>query len=376
MKKYLTAGKPLSFSSRRLRRQRVQVVAIAQLASVNRHPLPGLAAQQLADRAAKRLAQQVPQGDVDAAERHDAGAALTGPGERGVQALPVRLDVSGVRARQQRREVAVDYLRRAGGKASHGADAGEAGVRFHLHDRQRLGLRSRPPAHVNPVGIRIAQRRRPHFSYAHGSRWSSPTALYEIRSLVGARRISSLLARPVAALRTIHHRAQGGFQSGRLERQRPVTARTVIDEEHAFEQVPAQQRDEWLTSTGSNALTREINAGHARQLDSYACILQFKLRRIDVANRRASRGTRGDLAYWMNAQGLENRLVHTREGRARINYSPTGLRRRKWLTLLGQNIGCGPRYLHRDLKKGAVTPQTFGTGLPIVLEEVAVMDGH
>ena len=96
----------------------------------------GGAAQQRVDRLPLGPAEEIPEGEVDAAEGHDGDAAAP-VGDRGcVELVPQALDVGGAVAgfvQQQFAQVAVDHLH-GGHTAAAIAVAADAGVGFDAHD--------------------------------------------------------------------------------------------------------------------------------------------------------------------------------------------------------------------------------------------------
>ena len=96
----------------------------------------GRAAQQRIHRLPLRRAQEIPQGQIDAAESHDRNAAPS-VGDRGcVQPIPQTLDIRGAGDRlvqQQLPQVAVDHLHRSPAAAAVPV-AVDAHVGLHAHD--------------------------------------------------------------------------------------------------------------------------------------------------------------------------------------------------------------------------------------------------
>ena len=96
----------------------------------------GGAAQQRVDRLPFGPAEEIPEGEVDAAEGHDGDAAASVRDRGCVQLVPEALDVGGAVAgfvQQQFAQVAVDH-RHGGHTAAATAVAADAGVGFDAHD--------------------------------------------------------------------------------------------------------------------------------------------------------------------------------------------------------------------------------------------------
>ena len=96
----------------------------------------GGASEERVDGLAFGAAEEVPQGEVDAAEGHDCDAAAAVGDGGGVELVPEALDVGGAVAafvEQQLAQVAVDDLD-AGNAAAAVAIAGDAGVGLDAHD--------------------------------------------------------------------------------------------------------------------------------------------------------------------------------------------------------------------------------------------------
>ena len=107
-----------------------------------------VAAQQRVHRLPLGPAEEVPQGNVDAAEGHDGDAAAS-VGDRGrVQLVPQALDIGGAVAallQQQLAQVPVDHLDR-GHTAAAITVAADAGVRLDAHDNLPEVGKRQPPS--------------------------------------------------------------------------------------------------------------------------------------------------------------------------------------------------------------------------------------
>ena len=116
-------------------------------------------AQQGGHRLACRLAAQVPQGEVDAADRHE-GQALAAVGQgRPVHRLPQALHVGGVGAGEQGPQLPLDDVGSGGAPGAHAVSHQAAGL-----DRHRQLSEGAAPVRRRAGGVRL---RGPHFRDSH-----------------------------------------------------------------------------------------------------------------------------------------------------------------------------------------------------------------
>src|SRR5688572_505079 len=116
--------------------------------SVNRDVVPALAAKQLIEGHTARLAENIPERDVDPAECHDADTAraelfMAAPD---IDLVPNLVDLRRVHADQQRLQYSSDDHLYQLAIARTGTDAGNAFIGFHLHQSRRPGVSHTGPA--------------------------------------------------------------------------------------------------------------------------------------------------------------------------------------------------------------------------------------
>ena len=115
----------------RLRGQLVERRAV-QAARVDRNARLGAAAEETVDGLPRRLAEQVPEGDVHRADGDHADSLAAERHRLAVHELPEELQVPRVGAQQERLQVEVDHLLRDAGREGGVADADEAVVAHDL----------------------------------------------------------------------------------------------------------------------------------------------------------------------------------------------------------------------------------------------------
>ena len=111
----------------RLGREFVERRAV-EAARVNRNPRLRAAAEQTIHRLLRGLAEQVPQRDVDRADRDHADALAAERHRLAIHVLPEKLDVPRIRADEQRLEIQIDDLLGDERRERGVADADEAVV--------------------------------------------------------------------------------------------------------------------------------------------------------------------------------------------------------------------------------------------------------
>ena len=145
----------------RLRGQLLERHAV-QAARIDRDARLGAAAQQAVDGLPGRLAEQVPERDVERADGDHADPLATEGHRLAVHELPEELQVPRVGPQQERLQVDVDHLLRDAGGEGCVADADEAVVAHDLHHQPAMegegahgGFRQREQVH----GVRAEVRR-------------------------------------------------------------------------------------------------------------------------------------------------------------------------------------------------------------------------
>ena len=109
---------------RRLRRELVERRAV-EPARVDGNARLGAPAEQAIHRLLRGLAQEIPQRDVDRADRDHADALAAERHRLAIHVLPEEFDVPRIRADEQRREILIDHLLRDERRQRGVADADE-----------------------------------------------------------------------------------------------------------------------------------------------------------------------------------------------------------------------------------------------------------